>query len=378
MQISELAVLHQNYINAISSRKSLPREFDEALHTLTYLLDQVSKDPIKKLAISTLRSHPIRSLFVRGKEDPNSTKIRTKSKGAIDKEYYDLIWVLQALFDDQQRMLCGLPSLVDEFERLVQSDRKQKEMITPWVVQAFSDLAIMAKTRQQLNVFHPSGSIINNDSQELVDGYREPFSPYEDFRRKFEAMPEGLMADKGDPSDRKFYYPSEKRRTLQTTQDMQRAEEHLDSFWQTVDQHVVDTTGKSLHRALKGFFVADRQKQRTPDWIEPSKRPDKTETSNSVMEEPYIPSSVFISDLEARSGRKFVSQTTLPTRAKVKTRGTAQSEETEVSAPEQLERYQSDSQPLFAVSKRALKVFSILFPNPEQSDVPGEVAWTDF
>ncbi len=67
---------------------------------------------------------------------------------------------------------------------------------------------------------------------------------------------------------------------------------------------------------------------------------------------------------------------------KVKTRGVAELSDSADGAEETsgLRRAANtmDNQPVFQVDARALKVFRIVFFNPNVHTTPGEVAWTDF
>jgi hypothetical protein len=60
---------------------------------------------------------------------------------------------------------------------------------------------------------------------------------------------EGNVVDVGTPL-RRFDYPSGKRRTATSTQKMRDAENHLDQFWKTVDDHFKRMTGKTVHQLL--------------------------------------------------------------------------------------------------------------------------------
>ena len=383
-QVTELSRLNEKYSKMISSRKNLPSEFEGVFQSLRHFLNEVSKGPIAKLGTAFPASPLFRPFFIPEAQDPNSTIVRWKLKQTAHKEHASLFWIMMALSDEHQRMLIGSHNLVDELERLIQNDSKQKEMITPWVAQAFSDLSVIIQTCHQLNMFHPSGAVSNNETSEIVDNYVAPFSKYDHFRKNLEKIPKGLMAELGDPSDQKFKYPSHKHRSQQTTKDMQAAEENLDKFWRVIDQHFSSSGGgsgggESIHKAIQHLFARDGQIQRTSDWVEPSNE-QKQAAKPKALEEPYSPFSIYKSDLEARSGRTILRETTRMSNLKTKTRGTTTASPIEPSAPvDEPDRHQPDIQPIFTVSRRAFKVFSTLFHNPLQSsDAPREIAWPDF
>lgn len=82
-------------------------------------------------------------------------------------------------------------------------------------------------------------------------------------------------------------------------------------------------------------------------------------------------------DVEERGNRNIISNGIIPAKAKNKTRRAAQLSKTDITS-DQLEEQKLDKQSLFAIDKRAFKVFSTLFHNPSQSDISGEVSWNAF
>lgn len=371
-QVTNLAALSQKYANAISSRKSLPSDYEKALQNFRYLLNRASKGPIGLLKMGLPASPPLRSLFVREPQVPGSTMIQVKTKNAAGRD--QLLWIFQALLDDHQLLLCGLPDLIDEYERLVQGDSKQKERISPWVAQVFSDLAVIAELRRQLGLYHPSLSTSNeNDTEAIEADVENLLSGFADLLQNLEG---GSLASVGTPAEGRFHYPSDKRSTQQTVKAMQKAESHLDSFWRTADQNFSRTAGRTLHQAVRHLLSEDRQVQRTPDWIEPVKEPSR-ETEAEASEALYRPFSQVRLDGQERTERTVDTDNILPSKTKIKSRGVAQPTEPGTTT-EQLEQHKPDVQPTFAVSKRAFKVFSILFHNSAQSDTPGHVVWSDF
>ncbi|KAI9879339.1 MAG: hypothetical protein M1830_008799 [Pleopsidium flavum] len=371
-QVSNLTALKQKYSNVISSKKKLPSEYGKALQNFRYLLNRASKGPIGNLKTGVPASPPLRSLFVREPQVPNSTMIRVETKSAAGKD--PLMWIFQALWDDHQLFLCGLQDLTDEFERLIQGDPKQKERISPWVAQVFSDLAVMAEIRRQLSLYHPSLSTVNEeDTEEIKADFATSLSGLAELVRGFDGV---SLANVGTPSEGRFHYPSDKRRTQQSIRAMREAEQHLDLFWRTADQQFASKIGRSQHQAIQHLLSEDREVQRTPEWVEPIEGPSRG-TGSETPEVPYRNFDQLRLDREERTQRTVLSENNLPAKTKIKSRGAVQPTEP-VTATEQLEQHKPDIQPTFAVSKRAFKVFSILFHNPAQSDTPGQVAWSDF
>ena len=371
-QLTNLIALKEKHTKVRSFEKTLPLEYGKALQDFRYLINQSSRGPINNLKVGVPASPPLRSLFVREPQVPSSTKISVSMKGTADKD--NLISTFLRLWNDDQLFLYGLSNLVDELERLTQSDPKQKERISAWVARVFSDLAVMAEIRRQLALYHPSLSTTNeDDTEEIKAAFMKSLSWLAEFLKDIEGI---SLAKVGAPADGKFNYPSEKRRTLENTQAMRKAEQNLDLFWQTADQHFAKKRGRSQHQAIQHLLSQDRELQRTPEWVEPIKdlKESKKVEDLDALTKPF---SHLSWEVEERIQRSVISENNNPAKYKLKTRGIAQPEMPE-AAVEQLERHKPDAQPTLSISKRAFKVFSALFHRPSGSDIPGEVPWPDF
>ncbi|MCJ1246838.1 hypothetical protein MMC30_004047 [Trapelia coarctata] len=374
-QVTDLVTLNGRYSSDVTATKRLPSEFDKALQNFRHFLNRASKGPIANLKIGVPPSPPLRSLFVRERQQPGSTMIRVKTKSAMGKDI--LLHLFQTLWNEQELFLFGLPDVMDELDRLVQSDPKQKDRLSSWVAQVISDLAVIAQIRRQVGSYHPLLSAINEDT---TDDMKADFSKsLSNLAGLMNNLKELSLASVGSPFDGKFHYPSDKRRTRETINVMRKAEVNLDLFWQTVDKHFMGKCRKTLHQSVPHLSLDDRQLQRTPGWIEPETQPEKEPKSES-SEELYKPFSELSTTLEDRAGRSVLSENISPAKSKIKTRGVPQ--DTGPKAPyveiEQEQPPKLEDQPAFTVSKRAFKVFSALFHNPAEPSQPGELPWADF
>jgi RNAse (barnase) inhibitor barstar len=69
----------------------------------------------------------------------------------------------------------------------------------------------------------------------------------------------------GAPVHRQFDYPSDKRRSKQTTEIMRRSEQNLDIFWNYLDAKYHRKAGKLLDQTVQHILKADRRIERTPE-----------------------------------------------------------------------------------------------------------------
>ena len=375
-QVVALQRLKEKYADSISPGKDLPEEYAFAFYRLDHHLRQFSKGPINTLKTGFAASPPIRPYFVRLPQDPTNTIIKiTKRAGlAEDQTRDELIWIFTTMFDEHQLHLAGLNTLIDELERMMESDTKAKEFISLWVTDKISDLSVFSQCIHQIELYQPWAATFETEmatrEDELNRDYSKTQKSIEAYvRTKFG----GSITSLGTPSGGRFYYPVEKRRTRENTEAMMQAEENLDAFWRAVDRELMSKS--SISPRLQKL-LSQRVLQRTPEWVEPAKspKPGTAAPDISILSKPL---SELHFQLEQSTERTINRERLLAPKTKVKTRGAAQLVET-TSETEPLDRHRPDTQPTFAVDNRALKTFKTLFFTPSTSSQPGEVAWGDF
>ncbi|KAF2097780.1 hypothetical protein NA57DRAFT_76588 [Rhizodiscina lignyota] len=79
----------------------------------------------------------------------------------------------------------------------------------------------------------------------------------------------------GTPSEGRFFYPSEERRTEETTAAMRMAESKLDKFWRYVDKNIRINSKMSFHEFLG---ISHRTLDRTPPWESKASKPTAFQT----------------------------------------------------------------------------------------------------
>ncbi|EON69971.1 hypothetical protein W97_09236 [Coniosporium apollinis CBS 100218] len=275
-QLVDLTCLRDKYNDSISRDKPLPKEYQLSLRRYKHLLEQTANGPLMYLKTGVPASPPLRTHWVREPQDPNSTIIRVRARGKTDY----LLFMFSQLFDKTQRDLCGLHNLVEDFERQFQQDPKQKkDRLSSWVIDKFSDLAFISELQRQLRLYQPrlfepfvSPSLDDGTEEATEEGIKKDFakemSPLANLLNNAKDM---RLADVGEPSERRFHYPADKRRTKANTAAMRRAEEHLDQFWKRVNSHYIARTGHGLHDSLPSGSLVERLLQRTGEWVEPER-----------------------------------------------------------------------------------------------------------
>lgn len=373
-QVVKLQALKEKHNKDISPGKDLPEEYAMAFYKLMHHLVQLSKAPIGVLKLGVFGSPPLRTFFMRDPYDPGNTIIRLCRKGNLPKNKVrdELLWLLETLFDEDRLILLNLGILMDELDRLVESEPTAKELVSSWVADKISDLAVISQCIQQIKLYQPWAALFENRMVENEDVLNEDYARTQ---RPFAAISKITISNSvtslGTPSGSRFYYPVDKRRTRENTESMRTAEKNLDDFWRAMDAELIS---KGAVTSRTRSLLDGRLLQRTPEWIEPSKG-QKLEGVSALSR----PLAEQMLHLERSTESTLDKGSSTAPKNKTKTRGTSERASADADAvPQQMEQLKVDQQPEFQIDKRAHKVFKTIFFTPSTSSQPGEIAWGDF
>lgn len=385
-QAKNLASLQMKYADEISPSKELPEEYLKALLRFRHYLNQGAKGPLNNLKHTVVASPPLRRLFARQPPpDARTPKITVVQKPGVKMNTVEtqLIWLLRTLWeDDNQLFLASMSVVVDELERLLQSETHARELLSSYITAVVGDLSIISQCLNQLTLYQPWASSWENElvdrKDDLEKDYAERTTPW---ARILAALRDTGISTRavnlGEPSGGKFTYPVEKRRTKANVEALRCAESNLDAFWAAIDQVMVAKVGDLHGTAVRNLLSQPHILQRTREWVEPEKTPPTTSTPRKADEAHLYTSYQSISGLY--SGLEARSLDVAQPKTKVKTRGTPRPTPAPVTEAEALQRPNpADRQPTFSVDARALKVFRTVFFNPAATSTPGELPWTDF
>ena len=375
-QLVILAISKEKHSDSISASERLPAELEDIFQALVYLINEASKYVISALWRFLPTSPRFRSFYHRYGPLPGKTlvAISLRRKSVIQEDR--VLWLFHSISTVKRLNDIRLSPLMEELERSIQEDVKQKERITPLIAQTLSDLAVIAEISRQLSLFQPwaAGMEVKADSHR--DMYAKKFEGnfiITDFVKDFDGMFTPLSR-LGKPSDGRFTYPTNQRKTKTTTEAMRKAEQNLDLFWSSIDAHFANKSPRL--KVVKSHMLGRRQFQRTPEWVESTIEKEKTSLVQSYIPLPRL-------NLTEEDDARFNSPAAIDAH-KIKTRGPAlirnqHSDPGLGSEPEPTcaKRFQ-EIHPSFTVSKRVFKTFMTLFHNPSEPNQPGEIPWLDF
>ena len=288
------------------------------------------------------------------------------------------------MWDQKKTLRIAKPiNVVDELQRIIESEPQAKDMFSPFLLNAIADLSIIAECARQLDLVQPWASLLPELMKEKDAQLQAKWTAKQ---TTWSRMIDGLINSGkvlhryGTPSDKRFYYPVDQRRTRQTTEQMRQAEANLDKFWELADNILRSKAGKLEGTHIRKLLEQPKIMQRTPEWIDPPPAPRKgaAKAKEPQVEAIIKPLSEVYFDLERRTERTIANgEASKQGKSKQKTRGTTASD-TASNADTIISANPHDTQPTFSVDARALKVFKTLFYTPSPGSTPGEVSWIDF
>ena len=380
-QAEGLKDMQKLYADELSTSSAFPQPYTTALLMFRHYLISAVNTFSTELGLGICASPPMRSYHRRPSEKDPTTEVLGVLRNPdlkFDAERARLIWLVGILWDKDARFrMIGPFYIIDELQRLVDT-KSARSLLSTYLASTVGDLSIVSECVHQVGLYQPwaqkHGSQTEKEHKDMMVEMDAHMKPWQDSANAINES-DATLGSLGRPTDGKFAYPVAKRRTRENVEMMRQAERNLDKFWQKVDQDIKSECGSLADGAVHRLFTQDRTLQRTPAWIQSTH-----ESTKPAVEELYVPfSQLFFDDQTRRKGTDLGNSAQQP-KEKVKTRKPGNSEiaagehKSEVDIP----TAEVQTEPLFALNARALKVFKTLFFTPSLTSIPGEVAWKDF
>lgn len=368
-QLERLAMLQGKYAAFIHPENCLPEEFLKELLSFKNVLEFIQVGSRSNLTQGLPASLPFRHRFHRVSEISGCIEATQRVGKGFSKSEDLMIQLFEIMFTPERQKSLSLPAIMDDIEHIIEQDLELKAKITPWVSRALSDLGLIIRFGHEIDLYlpwatgFPRGMETHKDwlKSDLQDRCAELHKTDHYMTSSFRSL-KAL----GDPTDERYNYPCDQRRTKKITEAMQSAEVKLDYFWTKLEYEYRRVSGSTLKQTIGHIFTNMRTIERTPDWVAPVR-----------------PAKVFPKSFQAPTIPQFfnnepISNFVVPReKIKPKTRGEPTSfanivgDTSEVALSEPKER-------IYKLKARALKVFKVLFFQPSESNIPGDLPWTEF
>lgn len=380
-QARDLRVLQVKHAAATSHSRDLPQEYLRAIIKFRYYLEGATKPPLTQLRQNVAASPSFRRFFFREELDAADSPVWIKQKDAKMKEVEQkLLGLLYISWDDGTKLHVRPPDVMDELDRLLSSDSSAKDLISPFIANIIGDVSIIIQCYKQLDNYDPWSKGLASAMESIINDIpKECFLEMESLLAKLCAFKDQnnmiQAVEIGDMCQGKLAYPIEKRRTKANVEILRRSEASLDAFWAHIDKTVQKAIGTLDGSAVGPLLSQSRIVQRTPEWVEPEKKPEReanVPTTDRNSEAIYKPMSVL------QIGSSPSKTKDEPPKVKTKTRGKPDASSSSSSDNTSEDPIPSDPQPIFQVDDRALKVIRTIFHDPSAAAAQGEVPWQDF
>ncbi|KAJ5728298.1 hypothetical protein N7493_004628 [Penicillium malachiteum] len=298
-QARNLASLQETHKNDISPSKDLPLDHLEVLLRFKFFVSQMAKSPLDTLPISVLSSPPFRKFFIRLPSESETSEVIIAKKNGVELKgnSHLLFWLLRQLWEDGGFLFkASLPIVVDELNRLIQSEPEARDLMSPFITKEVRDISIISQCLNQLELYQPwarrfEGQLVERE-EILKNLYAECTAPWAQviIAIKEEAA-KTKVVNLGEPSMGKFTHPIKKTRNRENVEVLCRSEAHLDAFWALFDELVTKRAGEVSGAALTRFTSKSCILKRTSEWVEPKKVPSQKSEQNGASDdaEPYFP-----------------------------------------------------------------------------------------
>lgn len=157
-QAKKLASLQRQYADDISPSKDLPEEYLGAMLQFNHNLERSIDAQLAKLRCAAAASLPLRRFFARVPPPSPDSKIVVVPKPGIDMDKVEqqLIWLLRTLWENgDELLLAGLPVVMDELERLIQSETHAQDLLSSYIITVVGKLSILSQCYNEL-IFQPA------------------------------------------------------------------------------------------------------------------------------------------------------------------------------------------------------------------------------
>lgn len=364
----------------LSLDRLLPADLFDAILDFRYCLQRLLDDTLSLLKVVATSSPPMRRYFARvspALDEINKVQVEQKPGVHFKKSQERLMWLLKTLWENNRDLfLIRSTTIVDELGRLLEQDRSLQEMISPYLADMLSELAIITQCIQQVQSFFPwaksIGIQLDEREESLSEQHLRAMQPTTSWFHALDGLLEPHLLDLAQKASGRVDYPAGKRPTSENVAKCQAAEANLDAFWLAVDRRIQELDVFSRNVFVTNILKEERSLQRTADWTA-----GEIDVTNPAQE---VSLSTPISDLYL--DLRLKTESTLAdshdvrsqVRSKPKTRAVVQAQ------PEELldNPINDDKGEKIYVSSRSIKALRTIFHNPSSTHAPGELPWIDF
>ncbi len=233
-RFAELIRLKDQHHDALPSNGSFPKAYEVASNHLLYFLQKEIQKVASNLIDSFKSSPPMRHIYARHPEDDPldpAARIIYRDHITPTKAEREIMMIFNTLEEDLLEYRYGCKVVLDSLELSMRNDRKVRRLLTPVIANRLANLTIYAECFHQIKLSQPW---LDTSELHMVEKDVLEWRYLEDMKYLLRAslapMPKSLLR-LANPSENRFFYPTNRRPSKTDTQMMRKAEANLDKFW---------------------------------------------------------------------------------------------------------------------------------------------------
>ncbi|KAI1485113.1 hypothetical protein F5X96DRAFT_674957 [Biscogniauxia mediterranea] len=394
--INERVVKLRELIDAHSTQISpgvpLPTEVATAVGDLYIHVKIYTRRLFSELSYVIPGSPPLKPYFDLFSDDDGKVWEWRLNPNTLESSVKDVIYNVAFLIPRYDREVINRV-LITEFGLQLERDRTVRSYVSEASAKLVAEYGVLARCLEQLEAFthmdarfNTMDSIIEENEAAIVASAHKSLTSLQRIQLNDYANYSHLV----DPSGGRFHYPERRARTKENVEAMRRAEDNLEAVWLAAIKTLraeEEALIQKVERILVGIDI-----QRTKPWEEPPPRSQENTKPRPAQAQALAHNAapfggLFPQDHGAQQQQQPAKPTLPAKKRKIKTRGNpAPRPRTPEAAaavpdpqPDPLPQQRQQQQKICKVSRRALKVFRVLFHDPEASAArPGEVPWAEY
>jgi hypothetical protein len=380
--------LFSNHPEGVQAWSLEPEDLVEAIQSFHVLLELVKRDVLNELRRYSA-SKELRSQFVRTAQSTGSHLSAHKNfmEHPLKKEICILLQEMCGELNKKSEHTISFLEIrvrLDILQTFLKRKPKARDRLSIPVEEALTRLSILTECSHLLELqpwnfkVWKALAVIESVNARVNTRVAEPLRVWD--RVLVAAMKTGFITspELGDPSDRKFYYPSmDSRRRKSTIDALRKGEANLDRFWNGFDTDFRNLSGGEDQETLRRLLDERGAMRRTKAWVDDRPQKRVGHLSAEDVFEPQPVSQIFHDPSKEITGN--LDKFAITKRAKDKTRGAAVAiplADPEIEDEQALDTFVDPLRPWNRFGDNSYKVLKALFHIPDEAEVSGVTKWT--
>lgn len=251
--LEKLKTLKDGLSTEFQLSERLPPDYEEALENFIPLIFVAWKYAMKSVLRVMISSHKLIDYFDMVPAPHGRHTDFSLRKSATTTP---ILRVLADLNETGKTTMMGALNILDEFERILESDTVQRDLIDTDLIRGISKLAALSHIQDALVRHQPTIQAVSLDHELLIRHHVDRLGVINELEEHLAGTSLGPYTKPNSA----FVYPVGKKPTLEHVDQMRRAEAKLDNFWDQVDNcKLMPRTGKNFSTSCTAYVSRSKR-----------------------------------------------------------------------------------------------------------------------